>query len=127
MMPMKCQGLSFKARKLSTPAISRQAVVDQSDAISAALLQVCIVAVSQGSIIVKAHAWDRELGGRDLDAILMTFLAQGFQKRTGHDIMADPKARYRLAKEVSQCRQLLTVSKQASVVVDNIMKSQDFR
>lgn len=32
--------------------------------------QVCVVALKKGQLQVLSNAWDRDLGGRDLDAVL---------------------------------------------------------
>jgi hypothetical protein len=41
--------------------------------------QLTIVAFKRSGLAVKAHAWDRDLGGRDLDELLYSALADDFK------------------------------------------------
>ena len=38
--------------------------------------QVCVVALKKGQLQVLSNAWDRDLGGRDLDAVLFEHFAK---------------------------------------------------
>lgn len=88
-----------------------------------ATMQVCIVSVCSSGIRVLSHAWDSSLGGHDLDVLLMNHFAKEFQEQTGlqADVTANPKSQVRMAKAVSKCRQLLTVSPEADVSVDSFI------
>jgi hypothetical protein len=37
---------------------------------AAARPQVCVVSLKRGGLAVRCHAWDRDLGGRDIDELL---------------------------------------------------------
>ena len=39
-------------------------------------LQVCVVALKKGQLQVLANAWDRDLGGRNLDLVLFEHFAK---------------------------------------------------
>ena len=42
----------------------------------AARRQVCVVALKKGQLQVLSNAWDRDLGGRDLDRVLFDHFAK---------------------------------------------------
>jgi heat shock 70kDa protein 4 len=88
---------------------------------------VSIVAFKKGQMEVKAHAWDRNLGGRDLDNVLTAHFAAEFKAKTGLDIYTNAKARYRMKVQVEKCRQTLTINPQVPINVECLMEDNDFR
>ena len=76
---------------------------------------------------VKAHAWDRSLGGRDFDAVLAAHFAAEFKTKTGLDITQSPKAGFRMKVQVEKTRQILTTGPQAPISVECLMEDTDFR
>jgi heat shock protein 4 len=44
--------------------------------LAAAALQVCVVALKKGQLQVLSNAWDRDLGGRNLDNVLFEHFAK---------------------------------------------------
>jgi heat shock 70kDa protein 4 len=90
-------------------------------------VQVSIVAFKKGQMEVKAHTWDRNLGGRDLDNVLTAHFAAEFKAKSGLDITQNAKARYRMKAQVEKCRQQLTINPQVPINVECLMEDIDFR
>ena len=86
-----------------------------------------VVAFKKGHMEVKAHTWDRSLGGRDLDDVLITHFAAEFKVKTGLDIHGNGKAMFRMGSAVEKCRQMLTVNPEAPIAVECLMNDLDFR
>lgn len=76
---------------------------------------------------VKAHSWDRCLGGRDLDAVLVAHFAAEFKSKTGLDITQNAKACYRMKAQVEKSRLILTSGPLATISVECLMEDTDFR
>lgn len=76
---------------------------------------------------VKAHSWDRSLGGRDLDNVLFAHFAGEFKAKHGLDVYGNAKARYRMKTQIEKCRQRLTINPQAPLDVECLMDDIDFR
>lgn len=51
------------------------------------------MAFIQGKLIVKSAAYDRTLGGRAFDEVIVDFLAEKFEEKYKKQPKADPKAR----------------------------------
>lgn len=76
---------------------------------------------------VRAHSWDRCLGGRDLDNVLTAHFGAEFKAKTGLDIFENAKARYRMKTAVEKCRQTLTTNPKVPINVECLMEDTDFR
>ena len=59
-------------------------------------LQVAVVAFVKGKLIVKGTAYDRNLGGRDFDEVLVNHYVNEFNAKYKLDIRSSAKAVYRL-------------------------------
>lgn len=59
-------------------------------------LDVTIMEFGKGVFEVKATSGDTQLGGTDMDKLLLDHLVQQFKERTGADISDDPRAMMRL-------------------------------
>ncbi len=55
-----------------------------------------IVAFKKGQLRVLSHAWDRNLGGRDLDNVLFNYFANEFKEKYKLDVRTNPKSSFRL-------------------------------
>ncbi len=73
---------------------------------------------------IIAEAYDKELGGNDLDNILVSILADEFnalKERQGKpDIRENPKAMKRLSKEVLKIKDILSANKQVQVKIGEL-------
>ena len=68
---------------------------------------------------ILAEAWDKNMGGGDLDKILLDMLATRFnsmkERKDKPDIRENPKAIKRLLKEVIKMKDILSANKQVQV------------
>ena len=58
--------------------------------------QVSVVSFKKGQLQVQAHAWDRDLGGRDFDEALFDHFVKKFDEQYKVDIRSNPRASFRL-------------------------------
>jgi heat shock 70kDa protein 4 len=91
------------------------------------IVQVSIVAFKKGQMEVKAHSWDRNLGGRDLDNVLLHHFAGEFKAKHGLDVFKNLKAVNRLKTQIEKCRCQLTSNPKAPMDVECLMEDLDFR
>ncbi len=59
-------------------------------------VQVSIVAFKKGKLQVLAHAWDRNLGGRDFDEVLFDHFCEEFGAKHKIDVKSNARASFRL-------------------------------
>ncbi len=59
-------------------------------------LDVTIMEMAEGVFEVKSTSGDTQLGGRDMDEILMDYIVSEFNRDTGMDLRSDPMAMQRL-------------------------------
>lgn len=85
------------------------------------------MAFKKAQMEVMAHTWDRSLGGRDLDSVLVAHFGAEFKSKTGLDIAKSPKAGFRMRAQVEKCRQILTTGPQSPISVECLMEDTDFR
>lgn len=90
-------------------------------------VQVCIAAFTKHGVVIKAHCWDQNAGGRNMDALLVDHFAREIKHKTGMNIMHNAKARVKLLRKVSRCRELLAASKKSYISIDSLTADYDFR
>jgi heat shock protein 4 len=88
-------------------------------------LSVTIVAFSKGQLSIKATAYDRNLGGRDVDYALVQHFAKEFQTKYKIDVMSNPKAVFRLTTGCEKLKKVLSANAEAPLNVENIMNDVD--
>ncbi|KAJ4488975.1 Hsp70 protein-domain-containing protein [Lentinula edodes] len=76
-------------------------------------LSVAIVAYSKGQLTVKSTAYDRNLGGRDIDYALVKHFAAEFKEKYKIDVLSNPKAVFRLAAATEKLKKDLFANTQA--------------
>lgn len=54
------------------------------------------MAFKKGQLRVLSHAWDRNLGGRDLDNVLFNYFANEFKEKYKLDVRSNPRSSFRL-------------------------------
>lgn len=64
--------------------------------------QVSIVQLKKSGLVIKSHAWDRNLGGRDVDELLCDHFAAEFKEKFKIDIMSNKKASFKLRVAVEK-------------------------
>ncbi|KAG5341034.1 Heat shock pss like protein [Termitomyces sp. T112] len=88
-------------------------------------LSVAIVAFSKGQLTVKSTAYDRNLGGRDIDFALVRHFAEEFKTKYKIDVLSNPKAIFRLTAGCEKLKKILSANTEAPLSVENIMPDVD--
>lgn len=87
--------------------------------------QVCVVALKKGQLAVLANAWDRNLGGRDFDAVLFDHFAAEFQEKYKVDVRSNQKSSYRLLRACERTKKVLTTNPEAPISVESLTPDVD--
>ena len=74
----------------------RSVLLTGLDCNASARPQVNVVSFKKGQLQAKAHAWDRDLGGRDFDEALFDYWVKKFDEQYKVDIRSSPRASFRL-------------------------------
>lgn len=88
-------------------------------------LSVAVVAFSKGQLIVKSTAFDRHLGGRDIDFALVKHFSEEFKTKYKIDVMSNPKAVFRLAAGCERLKKVLSANAEAPLNIESIMNDVD--
>ncbi|KAF7377707.1 Heat shock protein [Mycena sanguinolenta] len=88
-------------------------------------LSASVVAFSKGQLIVKSTAYDRNLGGRDIDYALVKHFSDEFKQKYKIDVMSNPKATFRLAAGCEKLKKVLSANAEAPLNVESIMNDVD--
>lgn len=88
-------------------------------------LSVAIVAFIKGQLTVKSTAYDRNLGGRDVDLALVKHFSTEFQTKYKIDVLSNPKATFRLLAGCERLKKVLSANTEAPINVENIMNDID--
>src|ERR1700722_15646520 len=79
---------------------------------------VSLLTIDDGIFEVKATAGDTHLGGEDFDNKRVGYCAAEFMRKTGHDIINNPRAMRRLRTQCERAKRILSSSTQANIEVD---------
>ncbi|TCD67306.1 adenyl-nucleotide exchange factor sse1 [Steccherinum ochraceum] len=88
-------------------------------------LSVAVVAFWKGNLTVKSTAYDRHVGGRDIDYALVQHFAKEFKGKYGIDVLSSPKAMFRLAAGCDRVKKVLSANAEAPLNVESIMNDID--
>lgn len=88
-------------------------------------MSVSVVAFSKGQLSVKAAAYDRHLGGRDIDYALLQYFAAQFNAKYHIDVLSSPKATFRLAVGCEKLKKILSANNEAPLSVESLMNDID--
>lgn len=88
-------------------------------------LSVSVVAFAKGQLTVKATAYDRHVGGRDIDYALLKHFAEEFKTKYKIDVMSNPKAMFRLGAGCDKVKKVLSANAEAPLNVESIMNDID--
>ena len=91
-------------------------------------MSVAVVAFSKGQLIVKSTAYDRNLGGRDIDYALLEHFSKEFKTKYNIDVMSNPKALFRLSAGCEKLKKVLFANAEVplnEVNVESIMNDVD--
>ncbi|KAG8956212.1 adenyl-nucleotide exchange factor sse1 [Tulasnella sp. 424] len=86
---------------------------------------VAVVAFSTGQFNIKATAYDRHFGGRDLDMALVEHFAAEFKEKYKIDVMNIPKAKFRLATQVERLKKILSANNEGVLSVESLTNDVD--
>ena len=81
---------------------------------------VSIVRMEAGVIEVLSSKGDTQLGGDDLDVLLMNHVADSFQKEHGIDLRADLSSKYRLLLSCESAKQKLSTQETVEIIEEFI-------
>lgn len=88
-------------------------------------LSVAVVAFAKGQLTVKSTAYDRNLGGRDIDYALVKHFAEEFKGKYKIDVMSNPKAIFRLSAGCERLKKVLSANAEAPLNVESIVNDVD--
>lgn len=87
--------------------------------------QVSVVGFSEGKLRVLSSAWDRNLGGRDFDEMLVTHFAKYIKDKYKLDPYTEPKAMMKLRKECERVKLMLTGNTKVPFNIEYLMNDRD--
>jgi heat shock protein 4 len=88
-------------------------------------LQVSVVAFSKGQLAIRSAAYDRNIGGRDIDYALVQHFAEEFKTKYKIDVLSNPKATFRLAAGCEKLKKVLSANAEAPLNIESIMNDVD--
>ncbi|KAG2154424.1 heat shock protein 70 family [Suillus bovinus] len=88
-------------------------------------MSVSVVAFAKGQLSVKAAAYDRHLGGRDIDYALIQYFAAEFNGKYHIDVLSNPKATFRLLVGCEKLKKVLSANNEAPLNVESLMNDID--
>lgn len=86
---------------------------------------VTVVAFNKGQLVVKATAYDKHLGGRDIDFALVRYFAAEFKDKYKIDVLSNPKATFRLAAQCERLKKILSANAESPLSVESIVNDVD--
>ncbi|KAH9859172.1 heat shock protein [Lenzites betulinus] len=84
-----------------------------------------VVAFAKGQLTVKSTAYERHVGGRDIDHALLTHFAAEFKTKYKIDVLGNPKAMFRLSAGCDKIKKVLSANAEAPLNVESIMNDID--
>jgi heat shock protein 4 len=88
-------------------------------------LSVAVIAFSKGQFNVRSAAFDTHLGGRDIDLALVRHFAAEFKEKYKIDVLANPKATFRLQAACEKLKKVLSANSESPLNVESIMNDVD--
>ncbi|KAI0355801.1 heat shock protein 70 [Trametes cingulata] len=88
-------------------------------------MSVSVVAFSKGQLTVKSTAYERHVGGRDIDYALLLHFAHEFKDKYKIDVLSNPKAIFRLSAGCDRVKKVLSANAEAPLNVESIMNDVD--
>lgn len=89
--------------------------------------QVCVASFESGSMRVRSHAFDRNLGGRDFDEVLFNHFALEFKEKYNIDVYTNTKACVRLRASCEKVKKVLSANAEAQLNIECLMEEKDVR
>ncbi|ONK66427.1 uncharacterized protein A4U43_C06F7900 [Asparagus officinalis] len=92
-----------------------------------ASMQVCIAGYKKGQLKVLAHTFDRSLGGRDFDEVLVKYFAAKFKDEYKIDVYQNARACLRLRAACEKLKKMLSANPEAPLNIECLMDEKDVR
>ncbi|KAL4201207.1 hypothetical protein AMTRI_Chr02g257470 [Amborella trichopoda] len=89
--------------------------------------QVCVASFEQGQFKVLAHAFDRDLGGRDFDEVLVDYFARKFKEEYKIDVQTNVRASIRLRAACEKLKRVLSANAEAPLNIECLMDEIDVK
>jgi heat shock protein 4 len=86
---------------------------------------VAIVAFSKGQLSIQSTAYNHNLGGRDIDYLLTRHFSEEFKSKYKIDVLANPKAVFRLAAGCEKLKKVLSANIEGPLNIESIMNDID--
>ena len=90
-------------------------------------MQVCVAAFKKGQLKILAHAFDRNLGGRDFDEVLFQHFAAKFKEEYKIDVYQNARACLRLRAACEKLKKVLSANPEAPLNIECLMDEKDVR
>lgn len=90
-------------------------------------IQVSIVALKKTGLVVKSHAWDRNLGGRDIDGALFNHFCDEIQAKHKMDVRSNKRASFKLRLAIEKLKKTLSANSEALLNIECLMNDTDIR
>ncbi|KAI8819335.1 Hsp70 protein-domain-containing protein [Fimicolochytrium jonesii] len=87
--------------------------------------QISVVSFVKGKLIVKGTAYDRNLGGRDFDEVLVQHYTKEFTEKYKIDIASNAKAIFRLRQGCEKVKKILSANAVTVLNVECLMDDKD--
>ena len=87
--------------------------------------QVAVVSFVKGKLVVKSAAYDRNLGGRDFDEVLVNQYVTEFDKKYKMNIRGSPKALFRLRQGCEKVKKILSANAMTLLNVECLLDDKD--
>lgn len=84
-----------------------------------------VVEFKKGELAVKGTAYDRHLGGRNFDKVLVEHLHKEFQSKFKVDVYSNPKALCRTFAAAEKLKKVLSANQQAPLNIESLMNDID--
>ncbi|KAF8072352.1 HSP70-14 [Scenedesmus sp. PABB004] len=89
--------------------------------------QVSIVSFRKGGLSVRCHAWDRDLGGRDIDELLFDHFCKEFAAKFKIDVRSNAKASFKLRTQCERLKKVLSANAESPINIECLMDDVDVR
>lgn len=89
--------------------------------------QVSIVALQKGKLTVKGTAYNRNLGGRNFDELLVDHFCKEFKTKYKIDVHTNAKAKQRLRLQCEKVKKILSANAQTVLNIECLMDDKDVR
>ncbi|EGF82677.1 hypothetical protein BATDEDRAFT_9358 [Batrachochytrium dendrobatidis JAM81] len=87
--------------------------------------QVAVVSLVKGKLIIKGTAWDRNLGGRDIDDAITNHFIKEFDAKYKMDINSNAKAVFRLRQGAERAKKILSANAVTTLNVECLLDDKD--